>query len=205
MVFMIRLRVNSFKDARQETTFINTIRLGKNNSLEYPSFSICGEGFSNEFLLNDILVILKERVEYYYENPNEVLARMLNYDEEIDMMMSLKGENLFVQANKIIDLLKTYINQFMNIALNSLYNQDAKIQNNDEFFNLFVMPSFFGSVYEYLIYTKSCLNVSVKYESVEDSGDFLLEGLSDDFEEFLWYDFRVGSFVCKFSELRSIR
>ena len=85
MSFMMKLRIDSFREARKETTFINTIKLGENNSLEYPSFSICSEGFNTEFLSNDMLVVLGEQVKFYNDNPDVVLGKILSYDQEEDM------------------------------------------------------------------------------------------------------------------------
>ena len=181
MSFMMKLRIDSFREARKETTFINTIKLGENNSLEYPSFSICSEGFNTEFLSNDMLVVLGEQVKFYNDNPDVVLGKILSYDQEEDMAFLEKinsEDSSDHQPNFFTQALKPYI----NYAYTKAVSQPVTINGND-------IPQ----AYSYLFENLECLNLTVTYDDIFEIDDNSLGGNEIANMKNIWKDTLAGT------------
>ena len=80
LIAMITTRITDYLKVSQETSFTTSIVQGENNTLEMPSISICSEGFITDFMLDDLNLILLDRLDFYYENPGLIFQTFLNYD-----------------------------------------------------------------------------------------------------------------------------
>ena len=103
LIIMINARVITFKSNRASSpNFVTSVKPGPNSTLPFPSISVCTEGYLTEFLIRDLEILLRERIDFYYDRPEQVVIRALHYDTTVKIRNYV--DNVFVHY--FIDYIK---------------------------------------------------------------------------------------------------
>lgn len=107
LIWMVQVRIVSYIQVANQSSFTSSIMQGKNNSLDFPSISVCSEGFMTELVLEDHYLMIKEGIQKFYQDPSKIFTWASNF-RTIDYFEKYRNSTL-ISENDLFQYFKIYL------------------------------------------------------------------------------------------------
>lgn len=132
LIWMVQVRISSYIKVAHSSSFTSSILQGKNNSLDFPSISVCSEGFLTELVLEDHYLMIRDGIKKFYQDPSEIFTWASDYETQEYFDFIAKYDIL--NKNDLFQYFKTYLEYNIHQALLKFDGQDPDMTSCEGLF-----------------------------------------------------------------------